>query len=488
MLWKKTYWFWLGILLLAALSYFTLFWHLGTATIREWDESRNCVNTVDMIDNGNYLVRYYNGNPDFWETKPPLLVWLQIICVKVFGYGEFAFRLPSAAAALATVLVIVRFLYKETKSLLPGVAAAIVLLTNYNYTLHHCARSADHDALLILFELCLVIAFYRYLISDEIAKKNKYLLHCFIFFTLAVYTKSVAVLMLFPGMFIYSFYRKKIVELLKMPRFYIYAGISLLIIGIYYVLHEMQTPGYLQAVWQGELFPRYLNADGVLNEANTWIQYIVEITSKSIIGPVFIGALVFVLIKKEYRKAAVYFLIVAIAFYVVASFGGYNSWYINPIIPLLAVVCGLGVFNVHQVLASKIKGRYLNIALFLLCALFLYKPIEIHLKREVVEATDYRMGKGYGKLLSMIRTEHPEIKEFAIYHPGRHVQPIHFYADLYTKIYKYNVVYCMVERPLKQGERIMCTAPTLKKLEDNYLLQPIATFADCGLYTIDSAH
>ena len=59
------------------LIYFPVFLHLDTKPLREWDEARNAINAYEMTEHHNLLVKTYNHEPDLWETKPPLLIWLQ---------------------------------------------------------------------------------------------------------------------------------------------------------------------------------------------------------------------------------------------------------------------------------------------------------------------------------------------------------------------------------------------------------------------------
>ncbi len=495
MLLGKTYRFWLGLGLLALLCYFVIFWQLNTTIMREWDEARNATHAINMIANGNYLVRMYEGHPDMWETKPPLFIWLQVLCVKLFGTSLWVFRLPSALAALATVSIIVRFLWQQTKSLLPGIAAAVVMLTTYNYTLNHCARTADHDALLIFFETALCISFYRYLYAEAYAK-NKYLLYCFICFTLAMLTKSIAVFMVLPGLFIWSLYQLKILNILKNPRVYLYTLASFGVVGLYYYLHELQTPGYLQAVWENELFPRYFNsAKGYTYEKikSPW-KYAENLMYSSIIVWVFIpSAMLFCATKNNHRKTALYFTVLAVVFYTVASLGTFNGWYINPIVPMLAIVCGLGVYAGYNYIMAWVKSRNYSvktthILLSIITVIVLYEPIRKQLVHERNVANNYYISGSYGKLFNILEKEHPEINAFTIY-VRHHNQSLQFYYELYSKLrnYKLDYVYYTSNNIPALNNMVMCAEPTLKaQIDTLYTTKPIAAFGDCILYKLDT--
>lgn len=492
MLLGKTYQFWGGLTLLLVICYFALFWQLGTPIMRNWDEARNATHAITMATEGNYLVRMYEGQPDMWETKPPLLLWLQVLCIKLFGSSIWVFRLPSAMAALATVGIIVRFLWQQTQSLIPGIGAALVMLTSYSYTLDHCARSADHDALLIFFEIAICIHFYHYLYSHA-TTKNKQLLYCFTYLTLAMYTKSIAIFMLLPGLFIVSLYQLKILDILKTPRVYLYTIASFGLIGLYYYLHELQTPGYVQAVWNNELFPRYFNSAKTYayNPVEGPFHYIKVLVYQSnifIVLPAFVFAVAST--KFNTRNAAIYFMVVAFVFYIVASNGTFNSWYINPVVPMLAIVSGMGIYAAYlyikQFLVTYLKLPYANALLLVVCAGILYEPLRLQLQKESRFASDYYMDYSYGKLLSIVEKEHPKIKTLSIY--IIHYSPsVYFYSELYNKLRNYKVDYVYYNSTIqpKLGSMVMCAQPPLKaQIDTLYTTKPIAAFGDCILYKL----
>ncbi|MDA8120679.1 MAG: glycosyltransferase family 39 protein, partial [Gammaproteobacteria bacterium] len=55
----------------------------------------------------NPMIPRLDGMP--YLEKPPILYWLIMLSYKIFGIGKFAARLPSALAALGTLVVVTRF-------------------------------------------------------------------------------------------------------------------------------------------------------------------------------------------------------------------------------------------------------------------------------------------------------------------------------------------------------------------------------------------
>jgi len=51
-----------------------------------------------------------------WNTKPPLMIWCQVISMKLLGINEWAIRLPSALAALFTCAIIMLIAVRYVKN------------------------------------------------------------------------------------------------------------------------------------------------------------------------------------------------------------------------------------------------------------------------------------------------------------------------------------------------------------------------------------
>jgi len=69
----------LKIILFLSLVYFPIFLHLDILPLRMWDEARYAINAYEMNQNGNFIVTHYQGQPDMWNTKPPLMIWFQAL-------------------------------------------------------------------------------------------------------------------------------------------------------------------------------------------------------------------------------------------------------------------------------------------------------------------------------------------------------------------------------------------------------------------------
>jgi len=129
--------------------------NLGGASLWDVDEGRNATCAGEMMEAGNWIVPTFNGK--LRVDKPVLIYWLQILAYSLFGISEFAARLPSALAALATVLLayeLTRSMFSRTTGLIAGVIVATTPM------ICGAARFANPDALLNCFTASTLAIFW----------------------------------------------------------------------------------------------------------------------------------------------------------------------------------------------------------------------------------------------------------------------------------------------------------------------------------------
>jgi 4-amino-4-deoxy-L-arabinose transferase-like glycosyltransferase len=85
----------------AAILYITLFWQLGAHSFWDPDEAHYAQTTREMLDRGDWLAPFYNGQPFF--DKPIFFYWLQGMAMRLTGPAEAAARLPGAVAGVLLV-------------------------------------------------------------------------------------------------------------------------------------------------------------------------------------------------------------------------------------------------------------------------------------------------------------------------------------------------------------------------------------------------
>jgi len=96
---------WKEMLLLVLLSCAVLLPSLSTTSLWDPDEGRYAVCARTAIEEGHWIIPYYNGHPRV--VKRPLMVWLVAASSLALNHGEvteWTARLPSVVAAVLTVL------------------------------------------------------------------------------------------------------------------------------------------------------------------------------------------------------------------------------------------------------------------------------------------------------------------------------------------------------------------------------------------------
>jgi len=418
---------------------FPLFYRLDALAIRQWDEARNAVSALEMLRNNNYIVRYFNGEPDYWDVKPPFLIWMQVLSLKILGMNELAVRIPSAIAALLSVVFLIVYFHRSGHNRYAGYLASLILVTSQGYIERHMARTGDHDALLVLFTTMIIFLYFEFLKARE--PDNRILSVITVLFTMGVLTKSIAVLMVLPGMFLMTIMYKSQKKLFLNRWFYICLLFFILICGSYYVLRETMQPGYLKTVWAEELFPRYLNSgQGFLRASfSYYIKNLFHDRFSYWIFFLFLAIIINVTVKKskEYQSLSFYMLMNTIVFLTIISAGTKNLWYDGPIYPLMAATIAIAFISFPRYLQLFIKKAsfvYRASVVILFAGIFLYPAIKTMSK--VARSNEYYWDEEIYSMSYLLRDmqSYPELsnRSFSIAFDG-------YYGHLlfYTHILEY---------------------------------------------------
>jgi len=327
-------------LLWFALVLFALMFGLGRPPFQIWDEGRILINTLEMAQSGQWMATTFEGKPEFWNTKPLLLHWLQWASAFLFGWNEWGLRLPSAASALGVVLLILGISKGILGSYRYGFAAGLVLIVLPGYVGFHASRTADYDALL---SLGTTGAFLSIWLAAE--RDSRYLLLTWFFLTLAVLTKGIAGLLIAPGLACIALLRYRAIPWLQTRWFWLGFVFFVFVILAYYLGRDSLQSGYLEAVWNNELGGRFVQTNE--GHDHPWYYYLGVLVRHVGFGGGFLLLFGVVLAVKaesdRVRLAARDALIAALFLGVVLSSSQSKlDWYLVPMHPLLALAAGLG--------------------------------------------------------------------------------------------------------------------------------------------------
>jgi len=348
-----------------------LFLDTRTMPIVLWDESRNVVNALEMRRAGLGLVTTYGFEPDLWNTKPPLLIWLMSASAALFGPSEWALRLPSALASLGTLLILILFVRRVSGSLGTGLVAAAILLLSPGFFGEHGARTADYDALLLFFT-----TFYLQLLFFAVHRPRPRLallaaagaaIAC------ACLTKSVAGLVPGAGLALYLLLTGRWRRIAGYMSGYAFmAAIAAAPVLAFYLARDAALPGYLATAFRNDVIGRV--RESLVGRESGPLFYMRELLAGWFFaGPVLIGApLAFRLLRGKARTLFLYALACASAPLIVFSFATTKLiHYVLPAFPWLAILVALALNAVrrrHFAVAAGERPRIAGTSLLLLFA------------------------------------------------------------------------------------------------------------------------
>lgn len=476
----------LPLVILIVLSYFPLFLHLDKLPIRIWDEARLAVNAIEMTRSGNTLVTFFDGEPEMWNTKPPFLIWLQAACINIFGINELSVRLPSALAALFTILGLVMFSAKYFKDIWLGIIAALVLLTSYGYVEHHGTRTGDYDSLLTLLTTCYCLLWFAYIEYGKL----KYLHFFFMAVTIAVLTKTVQGLFFIPALLIYAFaVKNKFKVIIKNKWVYIDSLIFILIICSYYITREYYNPGYLESVNQNELGGRFLNV--IENHKHGFMFYfdnLINVRFSNWYILLLPGLVVGLTIKnKHIRNISIFCSINIVAYWLIISAAQTKlEWYDLPLFPFLSLLASIFIYWIFIFLKTN-KEIALNFSLSLIPYLFLFfiflSPYEKMIGKVYFPEEKYFVDNRILYFMRNVSEDPSPARTYDVCWDDSQKAHILFYVyklqDMSKRCFVVNY------KNLKRGQKVIAMKQSEKEyIESNYSYDVLETYYEIKTYLI----
>jgi 4-amino-4-deoxy-L-arabinose transferase-like glycosyltransferase len=481
--WTPWAWFIVTIILASAV----LFDRLGALPIEVWDEARLANNALEMAKSGLSLITTYDGIPDHWNTKPPLLIWLMSISIRLFGSNEWGVRLPSAMAALATVAIVFAFCRFRLKRPFVGFGAILVLFAGNGYVKTHAARSGDYDALLALWTTGYLLAGYMYMHAPP-SKRQLWILLCTLGIVLAFLTKTAQGLIFIPALLIYAVMQGRIFEMLRSPVVYLTGTTALLICAGYYFAREQIDPGYFAAAKANGLIGRYSTViEGHLEGPWFYVAYFPLIAIS-----LLFGCYQFWRGRGERRQISVFLGLMSLFYLVIISSGATKLyWYAVPLLPLMAVIIAVGLDESLEWMMAHGRGfsTTINRIFAPLCVLAGFGVIAENvyiLNRREAYALAHDLTSVFLRG-SVMQYESP--KKFIVIQQGFVAANSDYYGptSFYVKVLREAGHSIEIQPPsavIPAGfdAAVMCGAPVHDAMTARIALKPIVIDGECGIY------
>lgn len=465
--------------------YFPIFYNLGKPTLLLWDESIYATSAIEMEKSGDYLVQYrLHGS----TIKSPLTPWLQILSMKVFGYNEFAVRLPSAIFALFTPLLIVVFFASEFKKSILGYLSGLVLITSEGYIHWHVARTGDPDSILTFFLTTSMLFFYKFVNDDS--GKILSLGITTLSLVAAVLSKSVAGLFFLPAMFIYVIQQKKFNER-TILRYSLLGAITLvLLVGAYLVLVQIYYPGVLKS----ELKDLILRYSSILpgHPHHEFFYYISRFETWKFTPWIYFIPISWIVIffgsSDEIKKFGVLIIISVISYLLIISLAQTKlAWYSAPLYPLVSILVGFALYSLFKGICGLVRtnNNYLKFAMILIFIFTFYCGPYSKIIMKVKSMDNVDPGGRFGSFMKNLRISKPDLKEYSITEPFESNYHILFYMRVFNSRHGYKINIKHEADELDEGEITMvCDSETIQKITKVWNVEEIEGYNGCELFRI----
>lgn len=479
-----------------------LFAKLGVAPIYMWDEATYANNALDMYLTHDPVVVRMEGQPDLYNTKPPFVLWMETISLHLFGWNEFAIRLPSAVFALLTILVLLWFSLAVFDSVLIAMVAMLTLVSANGYVTIHVTRSGDLDATLVFWITLYLLVFLKYLL-----KPGRPGLHFFLMavgITGAFYTKGIAGWLPVPLLVIVSIADGSFFNLLRQKAVYMAAAIVLLLSGSYYLLRETMSPGYWSVVYASELM-RFNNT--VMSwHVQPFSFYFFNMLHGSFTPFLYLlpFSLIMFLFEKEkiLIRCLLYLWILSLGYFLLISYPADKlEWYDAPLYPLMSLIVAIFIYSVIKKLGTlpyfQVQESFKNsiVVLVLFAALLIpYSRMvnKIFTTDDITYAWDRSQSDEFritGAFMKFLNENHPEISRYTILKSPpkdpEHYDQLKFYQRTYQHLDHYSIVLKNNPTELEPGEIVMTCEPMLREaLRTNWTGKVIQSWKGCDLFQV----
>ncbi len=241
---------------LIAISGLIFFAFLGARDLWDIDEGMHAAIAQTMVLSGDWVTPMFNG--EAFLDKPALFNWLNALSFLIFGFSEFAARVPAALAGLGCVMLtwqLGRKMYGESVGFLAG----LVLATSLGFII--VSRVVQYDIPFTFFTTLALFSFASGVLDERY--RRRYFFMFYMAVGLAILTKGLLGLVL-PGMVIglYLLLTRRMGLVREMQ---ILPGviIVLVIVTPWFVLMERANEGYLKYFIVTQHFGNFIGGEGI---------------------------------------------------------------------------------------------------------------------------------------------------------------------------------------------------------------------------------
>lgn len=355
--------------ILFAICFYMIFINLGANKFIAFDEAIYAKVAKNMFETGDLMTLTWRAYDLNWFEKPSLYFVLTSFVYSIFGVSEFSARFVTAFFSIICLIYTYR-LGKALKDSVTGYFAVLALVLNVSYLYY--SRTAMLDVILTAF----ITASVFYFLKFQKEKRNIDLVLTGISVGLAVMVKSIVGFLplgIFFLFYIFSFIKKDSNFKEAIKELSIITFSSLAVCAPWHIyMWFLHGSDFINSYFGYHLFKRYTSA--IEDKGGPWYYYFVVIRNTMRVWYLVllpsIAYFIFKLYKEKFSKDKI---IILIAVFVVMIFFSTSSsklkWYIMPIYPFLAIICGYFISESKELFYKKSKSL---VATFIIFYLFIF--------------------------------------------------------------------------------------------------------------------
>lgn len=388
---------------------------LGLYPLMDTTEARYAEMARAMAQLGDWVTPWHDQGVPFWG-KPPLSFWLTAISIRLFGANEFAARLPHLLAAVTSAWLIWDWARQRSRQ---EALVATALLAGCALTLVS-AGAVMTDMTLVLGTTLAMRGFWLGLQADRPGRRRE---ACLFYVGLAIglLAKGPLTLVLVGlPLGLWTLWQRQWRLVWRQLPWLGGSLLVMLLVGPWYVLAELRTPGFLDYFLMGEHWHRFVTPGwsgdryGLAHSVprgSIWLYAAVATLPWSVLLPLAVWrwrgrGKVSVTAPAAQTPLRGYWLLWGLSPLLFFSFASNILWtYALPALPALAL---LGASSLQRRYAARDINRYLTLGLLLSTLLLAagtaylhaHKADDWHTSRQLVErSTALQQGKAPKALL-----------------------------------------------------------------------------------------
>jgi 4-amino-4-deoxy-L-arabinose transferase-like glycosyltransferase len=422
------------------LLFFYYYYSQRNTPIRIWDEAIYSNNAIEMAQSHNYFIVTNNGQPSYYNTKPPMAIWFQSIAINLFGINEFAIRFPSMLSALATMLGLIYFLNRNRFPLVVQFTCIFTLLTSPGYMGTHVAATGDLDALLTMWTTFFSLVIFDILLNGpQFISKKVWLAGGF--FLCAFFTKSTAAFLILPGILLVLIVSGNLGLILRNKHTYIVALFCLILITAWYTEVNNSVRGYFENAWNSEVKRFYSNIMPWHNHA--WFFYFQNLLHRFWFWIfLLLPSLIFLFLSNNHVQKKIFLaaLIYGFTFLLLISIPSVKlEHYDAQVYPFLSLVIAIALNGVYTYMKSKLKPDFVHAFTGLLALVYVCLFVRIiNIQKHITLLPQEVEGSFAKNVFKDLRPKHSKVLMTADH--SEHFDQLNFYRKKFKSEFQSDLV------------------------------------------------